>query len=412
MKFLQSLPGILGFQARAIHSLAERQSVVWGMVCFSLGFLAYAYVRNFVYADLPEIMFGQTGILNVLFNLNIIQSILFLTLIYIPVIILTSNALSRNGIGFFMSSREYRSHLSALFPLWGVLSLIAAPLQWLIPHFLMIGEYDISIGIMFRSLLLVFYTLWAIKQLNYLSMAQAVEVFALSLLVFPIYFVLTVYRLSILIVIAIPLIFWIGQQLRRHWMAAVQAQDVSHHLQALTANPQNADAHYRLGLIHWSQENLDAALDYFSRAAKINPLEPSYLHFLGRTYEKKDDWLRALEHYEAAYRLDPEYGSGVIGRDLGKGYLHTGQRETGEELLKNYVSQCNSDLEGRYWLAEALKKSGNAEQMWFHLNVIIEQARSSPYSLRKNNREWIYRARDLLRDLKLKPINLGSRIAI
>jgi tetratricopeptide (TPR) repeat protein len=404
MKLLKNLLGVLGFRSQAIHSLAERQAVIGGIVWFVIGFLFYAYVRNFVYAELPELMIQKAGLLAVLSNLNIIQSILFLTFIYIPVIILGANVLSGNGIGFFMSGSEYRAHFSSLFPLWGVLSLIAAPLQWLIPHFLIIGMVEISIGIMIRSLLLVFYTLWAIRQLNYLSFVQALEVFAISWLTFPIYYLLSTHLVAVPIVLAIILLLWAGRRIQKYRITKAQAQVVSRHLQTLSENPQNADAHYQLGLIHGSQKNLEAAQDYFSRASEIAPQEPEYHYSLGRTYEWKGDWRQALQCYEEAYRLNPEYNRGVISRELGKGYLHTEQIEKGIEFLKKYLTQNSSDSEGRYWLAAALQQAGDDELLRFHLKVILEQARSSPHVVRKNNREWIYRARRLMRNLKQNPI--------
>ena len=66
------------------------------------------------------------------------------------------------------------------------------------------------------------------------------------------------------------------------------------------------------------------------------------------------------------------------------------------------TSKRGSDPEGRYWLAVALQKSGDADQMRMQLNTILEQARSNPRFFRKENREWIYKARSLLRNSKFQ----------
>jgi tetratricopeptide (TPR) repeat protein len=404
MKLLQNLFGILGFRSRAIHSLAESHAVLRGIVCFALGFLTYVFVRNSVYADLPELMFRQSGLISGLFYLNIVQSILFLAFIYSPAVILAANTMFGDGVGFSISGSEYRSHLSALFPLWGLLFLVAAPLQWLIPHFLIIGMAEISVGILIRSLLLIFYTLWAVKQLNSISYSQALGVLAISCLTFPVYYLFAAYWMAIPVFLLILLIFWAIRGIRRRQIAGAKAQEVQRQLQVLTENPHDADAHYQLGLIYWNRKSLDAAQDYFLRAIKIAPQEPEYHYWFGRTCELKNDWRLSMNHYEEAYRLNPEYGLGIVCREAGKGYLHTGNVEKGREFLDLFLSRHSSDIEGRYWFAVAMQQAGDVEQMRFHLNVIREQARSSPGFFKKHNREWIFRARDLMRDLKRESI--------
>jgi tetratricopeptide (TPR) repeat protein len=253
---------------------------------------------------------------------------------------------------------------------------------------------------MIRSLLLIFYTLWAVKQLNSISYGQAFGVLAISCFTFPIYYVFTAYWMAIPIFLLILLILWAIYRIRRWQIAGVQAQDIRRHLQTLAQNPQDADAQYQLGLIYWNRKSLNATQDCFAQAVKIASQEPDYHYWLGRTYELKNDWRQAMEQYEEAYRLNPEYGLGSICREMGKGYLHTGNVEKGKEFLDLYLSRCSSDIEGWYWLAVALQQTGDVEQMQFHLNVLREQVRSIPGFFKKNNREWIFRARDLSRDLK------------
>jgi tetratricopeptide (TPR) repeat protein len=110
------------------------------------------------------------------------------------------------------------------------------------------------------------------------------------------------------------------------------------------------------------------------------------------------EWPEALEQYEETYRLDPEYGVGDIFREVGKGYLHTGNIEKGMEFLTFFLKKRVSDPEGRFWLAVALKKKGNLEEMRLQLNLILEQARSLPRFFRKKNREWLYLARNMIRN--------------
>jgi tetratricopeptide (TPR) repeat protein len=399
MTLLRNLPGMLAFQKRALHAQADRQAFVSGVVCFCAGFLAFSAVRNAIYGALPDFV-GPLDPVDTFSHLT--RTVLFFLLVYIPSVIVLSNAISGDGLDFAVSRPEYRSHGSALLPLWGILFLMDAPLQYFAPQFLVIRQFGISIGMLVLLPLLVVYTVWAIKQLSYLSLVQAVGVFALSWFTLPVYYFLTSFFFALPLFILFPLIY-VGFQLLRGYLGShAQERVFQQHLRSLTVNPQNADAHYQLGLIHLKRRNIDAARRYFENALKIDGTDPEYHYCLGQACELAGDWGKALEQYEATYRLNPEYGLGDVFREVGKGYLHTGNVEKGMEFLRFFLAKRDSDPEGRYWLAVALQKSGDLQQMRMQLSTILEQARSSPRFFRKENREWIYKARNLIRDSRLK----------
>jgi len=380
--------------------MAEQQALIRGVVCLSIGFLAFVIVRNSVYEPLRGSSLGQSGLVSSLFRLNLIQALGFLMLVYVPALIMLSNSISGDGLGFSISTAEYRTQVSALLPLWGMLLLIAAPVQWLAPQFVIIGLFGISIGLFILLLLMLVYTTWAIKELNYLSTTQSIGVLALSLFTLPVFYVLTAFLLALPFFIMIPLIYLGYQWTRTHFSAHTNARSFQEHLHALTSNPQDSDAHYQLGLIHLQRRNIDAARGYFTNALKTCPDDPDYHYALGRAYELQREWPQALQEYEETYRLNPEYGLGDIFREVGKSYLHTGLVEKSIEFLEFFLQRRESDPEGRYWLALALKQKGDTERMGLELNRILEQARSDPRFFRKKNREWLYRARSMLRMMK------------
>jgi tetratricopeptide (TPR) repeat protein len=402
MIFLTGLLGMLAFRARALRVQAERQALVTGVICFSVGFFAYARMRSSVYSTLPEVMSRPSGLIDSFLELHLVQAALFLLLIYVPAIIILSNAISGYGLGFSVSRQEYRSHVSALLPLWGLLFLIDAPLQYFAPQFLVIGFFGITIGMLALLILIVIYTIWAIKQLNYLSLAQALGVFTLSWFALPVYYLLISFLFAFSFFFIIPVIYVGFHWIRSHFASSTSERAFQQNLRTLTLNPQDADAHYQLGLIHLRRRNLDAARRYFENALKIDSGDGEYHYYLGRTYELQGLWTLALEQYEETYRLNPEYGLGDIFREVGKGYLHTGNIEKSLEFLKYFLAKRGSDPEGRYWLAVALQKTGDTEQMQVQLNMIVEQARSNPRFFRKENREWIYRARNMIRDSRFE----------
>jgi tetratricopeptide (TPR) repeat protein len=396
MNYLSDIIGVLAFRANAVRSLAERRAFGTGAVIFSFGYLVYTIWRNWIYAsEFPDyyVPFLESP------QFLLIMSLAFLLILYIPALIILGNAFSGDGLGFSISKQEYQSHASVLLPLWGILFLATSPLQSLIPQFIPIGLMEIAFGKLLRSILLFVYTLWVLRRLSYLSWAQALGVFALSWFTLPLLFLLGKVLFALPLFILIILAIWAWQRLRDHFASHANERAFQQTLHSLTRNPKDADAHYQLGLIHFKRGDWGSARRYFESALKIEPSDPDYHYYMGRTYERTGEWQLALNFFEETYRLNPEYGLGDIFREVGKGYLHTGSGEKAKEFLNFFLKKRDSDPEGRYWLAVALQKIGDLEQMRFQLNRILEQARSNPRFFRKENREWIYRARTMLREI-------------
>lgn len=403
MTFLSSLTAMLAMRTRALRRLSERQELIPALMLFCAGFLSFAVIRSRVYASLPDFAYQQLGPMQYFLSLNLLQALAFLLLVYVPVLIVSSNAVS-DGSGFSILKTEYRAHISVLLPLWGMLFLIDTPLQILFPQFLVIGFVGISIAMLVLLVLMATYTVWAISQLNFLTIPQAVGVFALSWFTLPVYAVLTSFLVALPVFVLIALSYFGYQSLRTHFESRENERTFQKSLHALTVNPQDADAHYQLGLVSLKKQKPEMAQTHLRNAIGIVPDEPEYHYYLGRACESNEQWPDALSEYEAAYRLYPEFGRGDILRALGKAYLHTGNVERSIEFLNLFITRRNSDPEGRYWLARALEKSGDLDQMRFQLSTILEQSRTSPRFFRKENREWIYRARNLLRVSRPSPV--------
>jgi len=399
--WLKNLIGTLGFRTTALRALADSQSIWAGIACYVAGCMAYALVRGYVYASLPEVAYGRSGLLYSALGTGLAQGLLFLLFLFVPAIVALSNAFSDDGLGLSFSAMEYRAHISALFPIWGVICLITAPLQWLFPHFLIAGGgiTGISVIYLLRTLLLVSYTFWAVMRLNYLSPIKTFGVFAVSVLTVPIFFVIYAFIWSLPFLFLIPLIYLASVWIRNLGAGRSGSGDFQRNMRELTVNPRNADAHYQLGRISIDRGNPAAAYGYFEAAVKITQDVAEYYYYFGIACTRKNDWPKALECFEKAYRLDPEYGQGDIFREVGKAYINTGSVEKGKEFLDFFLVRRDADPEGRYWMAVALQKSGDTERARFQLTLIIEQTKANPRFFRKRNREWIYRARSLMREI-------------
>ena len=403
--WIKNLINALGFRTAALRALADSQAVPAGIACYIAGYLAYALARSLVYPVSLELGYARRGILPAVLGMSLTQEfifLLFLLFLYIPAIVALSNALSDDGLGFSFSAAEYRAHLSVLLPIWGAICLVTAPLQFPFPHFLIFGggEGGISVVYLLRALLIGIYTFWAVLQLNYLSPTRTAAVFALSVLTLPILYVVSLFIWSLPILFLVILIYLAIGWIRNLGILQTGGDDFQRNMRTLTLNPQNADAQYQLGRISLDRGNISAAYGYFDAAVKITQNVAEYYYYFGLACERKQNWQKALECYENAYRLDPEYGQGDIFREVGKAYLNTGNAGKGKEFLTFFLSRRDADPEGRYRLASALQETGDTEGARFQLTLIIDQAKANPRFFRKRNREWIYRARNMMRETK------------
>ncbi len=398
MTIVRTLAALLAFRAPALRTLAAKRAVILGCLYLASGFIVFVVIRNSVYATLREYPAGfePPGLLEAMWKLNAIQMVLFLSLVYVPAVICLSNAIAGDGLGLTVSREEYQTQSSALLPLWGTIFLISAPLQLLLPQFLVIGFFGISLGLLTLIVSIAVYTIWAIRELNHISTVAAAAVFALSWATLPLFYVLSMFFFALPLFIIIPVLY-IGYQ-RYHSFLEDRGDERSFHryLQTLALNPQNADAQYQLGLICLKRGKLEEAQRHFEDACRIDPQVPDYHYYLGRACEASGDWACALGQYEETYRHDSQYGQGDIFREVGKGYLQTGRLEKAVEFLSFFLGIRGSDPEGRYWLAVALGRLGKEDEMRAQLHTILGQARSQPRFFRKEKREWVTRSRTLL----------------
>jgi hypothetical protein len=185
MSLLSDLLGMLVFRVPALRSQSERRTVTGAAACFSAGFLAYALTRNRIYAALPELSRQSAGPIAYLYNLGLLQALVFVLAVYVPALALFSKMVAGKGLGFSVPRREYRLYASAFLPLWGLVFVIAAPVQWMVPHFLILGSFEVSVGYLVRSILVAVYTVWALKHLSGLKTSHACAAFILSWITLP-----------------------------------------------------------------------------------------------------------------------------------------------------------------------------------------------------------------------------------
>jgi tetratricopeptide (TPR) repeat protein len=68
-----------------------------------------------------------------------------------------------------------------------------------------------------------------------------------------------------------------------------------------------ARRHLKEGVIALKQDRLDAAIAEFSRGLAIDQFNDMLHYYLAMTYEKRDMVFHAIDHYEKAIQINPEF---------------------------------------------------------------------------------------------------------
>jgi tetratricopeptide (TPR) repeat protein len=396
MTFVRCILGLLYLHDESLRLLAGSRNPVLPLGAFLAGFVVFGLVRQAVYAGLGEPQ-AATGPLGYFVRLNIFPALVYFGVLLVPLLVSLSNALAGDGLGFTVSRREYAAWRAALLPLWGTLFLLAAPVQWLLPQFLVLGDFGISIGLLVLSSLIVFYTIWGAGRLAGVSPPIAAAVVVLACLTLPVFSLLSGGPYASLLLLCVAVIIRLSVWVREKSAASRVERMLEQRIAAMEVKLQDPEAQHRVGMMQVQLRRLDAAAASLERALSIRPDVPEYEYDLGRVHESRGDWEAALAHYENARGLAPGCCQGKALREEGKACFHTGDTEKALELLRSFLGEHASDPEARYWLAAALGRNDCAEEMRIQLHTLLEQARSSPRLSRTVNREWVLRARALIR---------------
>ena len=207
MTFRVDFLGALAFNGRAIRALGARGMVGVGAACYCAGVLVYGLVRRAVYADLPEVIGSPSGMTGLWHDLDLVPAWPSYSWFTCPPSLPWPTSWRATG-PVFLLRKEWRAHAAVLLPLWGAVCFIAAPVQWLVPHFLIAGYVDISFGVLVRSLLLAVTTFRAVGSLNRLSPGATTGTLLLSALTLPVYLLMSLYARVLLFVLFASAAVW------------------------------------------------------------------------------------------------------------------------------------------------------------------------------------------------------------
>jgi tetratricopeptide (TPR) repeat protein len=176
-------------------------------------------------------------------------------------------------------------------------------------------------------------------------------------------------------------------------------QSFNRHLEALTVNPRDSDAHYQLGLIYQQRRNYTEAISRFMKAVEIDPSETDAQHQLGVIALEQKRYEDARRHFAATLALDDKHSSSEAWRGLGAADLQLGHTEQALTELQKYTGRREFDPEGLYWLGEAFKKLGRIPEAKDAFQRAVEAARTAPPHRRRYTSAWGRQAKTELRTL-------------
>jgi tetratricopeptide (TPR) repeat protein len=129
----------------------------------------------------------------------------------------------------------------------------------------------------------------------------------------------------------------------------------------LTADPDDIDTLYNLGMAYSDLGNLDNAKRHLAHAVELEPDHINALVALGVAYQRSGDSEKAVEALEQAVKADPN--NGYAHRNLGAILDSLGRKEEAEEHLRDAARLMPEDQPSIYGLAQCLEATGEEDKL-------------------------------------------------
>ena len=388
-------------------------------------YLTWHYLREFISAR--RVLLGVWAIL---------QSagvLIFLALVFVPLILFIANLYERRASFRLLLQQEYSALASAIFysmtaaSLISIVLTVAGALSGVLPA-LATRVYDIQVnqpgpirpemvpgfdsrlftpnGMAIAIAYMVLFTLFgiwstmAIHVVLRLSWARAlVIVFISGALLFPASFVLMPIFSTVLsspfLLFLLFLFFrgYIGELGRNHRARVAFKQN----LEAATLNPADASAHYNLGLIYQQRGELDSGRERFQKAIQIDENEIDAHYQLGRIARQQSKLSEAVSHFEQVVSRDPAHSQYEVWRDVGATYIEAGQYDDARYALEQFLEHRPSDPEGLYLMGRAHAGLGHRREAASLMQECIEAVKTAPAYKYRASKRWLNEAQQFIK---------------
>ncbi|RMG47153.1 MAG: tetratricopeptide repeat protein [Acidobacteria bacterium] len=332
----------------------------------------------------------------VILLLGQIPSLLFLALIFVPVVILVAQMVGRRGQYMWALRVNYRPVLSMALYAWAVSHLVVLPVLWLwrnsAPQGTWVGA-TLSLAY-FGILMLVGVSRWF--ELNTVRALGALALSTLILLLLPV--VGGLLRVALASPLLLIILFFMLRGYLQDIMAAQRARRrLESHLKMAVMNPADASAHYDLALLYEERGQLHEAIKHFTRAIEIDPEEVDAHYHLGRIALHQGRLSDAILHFDATVRRDPGHAHYEVWRDVGQTYLAAGQFDDARFALEKFLEHRPHDAQGLYYYGLVLDRLGQTQKAVEQMHRVVETVRTSPRYKYRLEKRWMDRAKEYLK---------------
>ncbi len=142
--------------------------------------------------------------------------------------------------------------------------------------------------------------------------------------------------------------------------AASDMGEIETYKQEVEKNPDDAEAHYNLGVAYYKSGKHKKAIESYKQAIKINP-DDAHVHAnLGATYYELGMYKEMIESCKRAIRINPDNAD--VHASLGYTYYETGKYKEAFESYKQAIRINPDDAEAHFFLGVAYDESGKYEE--------------------------------------------------
>jgi len=153
---------------------------------------------------------------------------------------------------------------------------------------------------------------------------------------------------------------------------------IQEYQKALELNPNNAEAHLRLGFLFYNAKRMHKeGMAHYQKALQLNPNDPRIHHDLGMALFHQKQFDPAVHHLSRALQgmpngLDAQYTAVNMRYHLGKALFYAGKGDEAIPYLSEAIRLAPNYAEAHYTLALALVSKGKIDQTLQHYHKAVE----------------------------------------
>jgi tetratricopeptide (TPR) repeat protein len=147
---------------------------------------------------------------------------------------------------------------------------------------------------------------------------------------------------------------------------------------ALELNPNNAEAHLKLGFLFYNAKHqYEQGMEHYNLALKANPNDPRIHHDLGMALLHQRQFDLAIKHLSAALRgmpngLDKQYNPVNMNFSLALAFFYTGRSAEAIPHFSEVLQLDPNNAQAHYWLAIAMADQKDLDGSLEHYQAAVK----------------------------------------